>query len=74
MNLSGNVVYGSGVLLADGPNHLPSHTTGDLYFRKSFAERWQLGLTVLNVFLDRSDRCAQRRRKPSRCQRTTVSG
>jgi outer membrane receptor for ferrienterochelin and colicin len=49
MNLSGNMVYGSGVLLADGPNHLPSHTTGDLYISKSFAERWQLGLTVLNV-------------------------
>ena len=50
INLSGNVVYGSGVLLADGPNHLPSHTTGDLYLSKTFREgRWQLGLTALNV-------------------------
>ncbi|HTS50304.1 MAG TPA: TonB-dependent receptor [Bryobacteraceae bacterium] len=49
MNLSGNMVYGSGVLLGDGPNHLPSHTTGDLYLSKSFAERWQVGLTVLNI-------------------------
>ena len=50
MNLSGNMVYGSGVLLADGPNHLPSHTTGDAYLSKSFAEgRFQLGLTVLNI-------------------------
>ncbi len=49
MNLSGNMVYGSGVLLADGPNHLPWHTTGDLYLSKSFAERWLLGITILNV-------------------------
>jgi len=49
MNLTGNMVYGSGVLAADGPGHLPSHTTGDLYISKSFAERWQLGVTVLNV-------------------------
>jgi outer membrane receptor for ferrienterochelin and colicin len=49
MNLAGNMVYGSGVLAADGPNHLPSHTTGDLYLSKSFAERWQFGITVLNV-------------------------
>ena len=50
LNLSGNMVYGSGVLLADGPNHLPSHTTGDLYLSKTFSEgRFQLGLTVLNV-------------------------
>ncbi|HVY92143.1 MAG TPA: TonB-dependent receptor, partial [Bryobacteraceae bacterium] len=49
MNLAGNVVYGSGVLLADGPRHLPSHTTGDLYLSKSFAERWQFGVTALNI-------------------------
>ncbi|MDP9053840.1 MAG: TonB-dependent receptor, partial [Acidobacteriota bacterium] len=49
MNLSGNVVYGSGVLAGDGPNHLPSHVIGDVYLSKSFAERWLLGVTVLNV-------------------------
>ena len=50
MNLSGNMVYGSGVLAADGPNHLPSHVTGDVYISKSFSEnRWLVGLTILNI-------------------------
>jgi hypothetical protein len=48
-NLSANVVYGSGVLAGDGPNHLPTHTTADAYFSKSFGERVQLGMTVLNL-------------------------
>jgi outer membrane receptor protein involved in Fe transport len=48
-NLSANVVYGSGVLAGDGPNHLPEHTTADAYVSKSFGERVQLGITVLNL-------------------------
>jgi len=46
---STDIVYGSGVLLADGPEHLPSHTTADLHLSKEIGERWQLGVTVLNV-------------------------
>ena len=49
--ISGNAVYGSGVLEGDGPGHLPSHITGDLMLGKTFGEgeRWTLGLTVLNL-------------------------
>lgn len=48
-NLSASVGHGSGVLLADGPNHLPAHTTADLHLSKSVAERWEFGVTALNV-------------------------
>jgi hypothetical protein len=47
--ISGNAVYGSGVLEGDGPAHLPSHLTGDIMIGKTIAENWTLGLTVLNV-------------------------
>ena len=46
---SGNVVHGSGVLLADGPDHLPPNTVGDMQLGKAIGERWNLGLSVLNV-------------------------
>jgi len=46
---STNVVHGSGFLLADGPNHLPRHTLGDIEFGKTFGESWSLGVTALNV-------------------------
>ena len=47
--LSGNAVYGSGVLKADGPDHLDPHLTGDIMFGKAWGEQWTLGLTVLNI-------------------------
>ena len=43
-----NTNYGSGFLDADGPAHLPSHTTFDLALGKSFGENWALRLTALN--------------------------
>ncbi len=46
---SNNVVYGSGVLKADGPDHLPQHTTADASLGKSVGERMELTFTVLNV-------------------------
>jgi len=46
---STDVVHGSGVLLGDGPDHLPPNTTADLHVSKEIGERWQAGLTVLNV-------------------------
>ncbi len=46
---SANVVYGSGFLLADGPAHLPQHTLCDVEMGKAFGERWNLGLTILNI-------------------------
>jgi hypothetical protein len=48
---STNVVHGSGVLKADGPAHLPPTTTADIMLGKSFgeAQRWTLGLTILNI-------------------------
>jgi outer membrane receptor protein involved in Fe transport len=48
-NLSANVVYGSGVLAGDGPNHLPGHTTADAYISKALGDHLQLGATVLNL-------------------------
>jgi hypothetical protein len=46
---SNNVVYGSGVLKADGPDHLPQHTTADASLGKYVGERMQLTFTVLNI-------------------------
>jgi hypothetical protein len=43
-----NVNYGSGFLNADGPAHLPTHTTFDLALAKSFGEKLSLRLTGLN--------------------------
>ena len=46
---SGNVTHGSGFLLADGPGHLPPHTLGDMQLGKAVGERWNFGLSVLNI-------------------------
>jgi outer membrane receptor protein involved in Fe transport len=43
------VAFGSGFLNGDGPEHLPAHTTFDISFGKSFAERWSLAVNALNV-------------------------
>lgn len=43
------VNYGSGFLLGDGPDHLPSHTTVDLSVGKSLGERWTVGASALNI-------------------------
>ena len=55
---SGNVYYGSGFTNgspnASYPgNYLPAHTTLDLAFSKSFAERFTVSLTMLNVTNER---------------------
>ena len=47
--ISANIVYGSGFLDGDGPNHLPSNTTFDLSLGKQFGENWSVGVTGLNV-------------------------
>jgi outer membrane receptor protein involved in Fe transport len=44
-----NVNYGSGFLDGDGPGHLPTHTTVDLSFGRSFGENWNLRFSALNV-------------------------
>src|SRR5262249_16000775 len=49
MSASTNVEYGSGFLLEDGPDHLPSHTTFDLSLEKRFGESWAVSLSALNV-------------------------
>lgn len=46
---STNFVHGSGVLAADGPQHLPPNNTADVMFGKSVGERWSFTLTALNV-------------------------
>lgn len=46
---STDIVFGSGVLLADGPAHLPSHTTADVHLSKRIGERWEVGVTALNI-------------------------
>ncbi|HEX6716823.1 MAG TPA: TonB-dependent receptor [Pyrinomonadaceae bacterium] len=47
--ISGNVVYGSGFLDGDGPNHLPAHTTFDLSFGRGFGENWLVSLQTVNL-------------------------
>jgi outer membrane receptor protein involved in Fe transport len=47
--VSSNVLYGSGFLLGDGPDHFPGHTTLDLAVGKNFGERWGLKLAATNV-------------------------
>lgn len=44
------VNYGSGFLQANGPGHLPSHTTADLAFGRPVHDHWQLGVQVLNLW------------------------
>ncbi len=47
--ISGNVIYGSGFLDGDGPDHLPGHLTVDLSFAKGFGEKWLVALQTVNV-------------------------
>lgn len=47
--VSGNVLYGSGFLKGDGPDHLPSHTTFDFSVGKGFGEDWVVALHSVNV-------------------------
>jgi outer membrane receptor protein involved in Fe transport len=44
-----NVNYGSGFLDADGPQHLPPHTTVDLSIGKSFGENWTARFSATNL-------------------------
>ncbi len=44
-----NVYYGSGFTDAEGPAHLPGHTTFDLSLGKNFGERLSVSLNGLNV-------------------------
>jgi hypothetical protein len=46
---SGMVLYGSGFLLGDGPNHLSPHTTADVAVGKDVGRNVSLRLTVTNV-------------------------
>jgi outer membrane receptor protein involved in Fe transport len=47
--LSGAVLYGSGFLLGDGPDHLSPHSTFDLAAAKNVTDDLSLRLTVTNV-------------------------
>jgi outer membrane receptor protein involved in Fe transport len=47
--VSATVLYGSGFLAGDGPDHLPPHTTFDISLGKNFAERWTAQFTALNL-------------------------
>ena len=47
--VSGNVIYGSGFLNGNGPDHLRGHTTLDLSLGKGFGEKWLLALQTVNL-------------------------
>jgi hypothetical protein len=47
--VSAMVLYGSGFLLGDGPDHLSTHTTADLAVGKSVSDNLSLRLTATNV-------------------------
>jgi len=47
--VSGMLLYGSGFLLGDGPNHLSPHTTGDVAVGKNVTKDLLLRLTVTNI-------------------------
>lgn len=47
--LSGMVLFGSGFLLGDGPDHLPAHTTGNVAVGKTVSERVSVRFTATNV-------------------------
>jgi outer membrane receptor protein involved in Fe transport len=47
--VSGSMVYGSGFLNGNGPDHLPGYTTFDLAVGRSFGENWSLKLTGTNL-------------------------
>jgi outer membrane receptor protein involved in Fe transport len=40
---------GSGFLLGDGPDHLPSHTTGDIAVGQTFKSGLSLRFTATNI-------------------------
>jgi hypothetical protein len=46
--INSNVSWGSGFLDADGPQHLPPHTSVDFAIGKSFGERLSATFTILN--------------------------
>jgi outer membrane receptor protein involved in Fe transport len=46
---SGNLNFGSGFLLGDGPEHLPPHATFDLSLGKDFGEGISLSFTAVNI-------------------------
>lgn len=46
---SGNLLYGSGFLYGNGPDHLSSHTTFDLSLGKSLGENFSIRVSALNV-------------------------
>jgi outer membrane receptor protein involved in Fe transport len=47
--VSGMLLYGSGFLLGDGPDHLSPHTTGDIAFGKNVTNNLSLRLTATNI-------------------------
>jgi hypothetical protein len=47
--VSGMLLYGSGFLLGDGPDHLSPHTTGDIAVGKNVTNDLSLRLTVTNI-------------------------
>lgn len=46
--IGGNVSYGSGFLDANGPAHLPSHTTADLAAGRAW-RKWSAKITAINI-------------------------
>lgn len=46
---SANLVHGSGVVAGDGPKHIPPTNTADVMMGKSFAERWTVSVSALNI-------------------------
>ena len=46
---AGTVLYGSGFVRGDGPEHMPAHTTVDLAVGKDVGDKLTLRLTALNV-------------------------
>jgi hypothetical protein len=46
---SGNVIYGSGFVRGDGPDHMPQHMTLDLALGKDIGENLSLRVSALNV-------------------------
>src|SRR5262249_27100879 len=47
--MSDTVVFGSGYLKGDGPDHMPHHTTFDVAVGKDLGENWSIRATALNV-------------------------
>ena len=47
--VSATLLYGSGFLLGDGPDHLKPHTTGDISIGKDLNDKLLVRLTILNL-------------------------